>query len=161
MPESFVVEVATAADVAAIVGLLADDDLGRTREAVDASADPAYLAAFEAIAQDPNQLQLVARLEGLVVGCLQITFIPGLSHRGAWRCHVEAVRIARHLRGQGYGRRMMARVIAEAEARGCRMVELTTNRQRTDAHEFYRALGFAESHTGFKLALPRPAADQG
>jgi hypothetical protein len=32
-------------------------------------------------------------------------------------------------------------------------VQLTSNKQRKDAHRFYERLGFVASHEGFKLAL--------
>src|SRR5690554_1610500 len=51
---------AAACHLPAIVGLLADDTLGRRREDADLPLDPAYLAAFEAIDADPNQLLVVA-----------------------------------------------------------------------------------------------------
>ncbi len=45
---------AVRADVGAIVHLLADDVLGRTRERDEDPLPPAYLAAFEAIDADPG-----------------------------------------------------------------------------------------------------------
>ncbi|OUD04276.1 hypothetical protein CA983_05120 [Streptomyces swartbergensis] len=47
----------------------------------------------------------------------------------------------------------MARAITRARSRGCALVQLTSNKQRQDAHRFYAALGFARSHEGFKLTL--------
>lgn len=141
---------ATAEDVPAIVALLADDVLGAAREA---PGDPAYALAFVAIAADPNQLLAVAEQDGRVVGCLQLTFLPGLSHRGAWRGQVESVRIAADQRGTGLGRRFLDWAIAQCRARGCRMVQLTTDKSRAEARRFYQSLGFTASHEGMKLAL--------
>jgi GNAT superfamily N-acetyltransferase len=142
--------VATAADLPAIVALLADDVLGAAREA---PGDPAYAAAFAAIAADPNQLLAVAERDGRVVGCLQLTFMPGLSHRGAWRGQIESVRIAADQRGTGLGRLFLGWAIEQCRARGCRMVQLTTDKSRADARRFYESLGFAASHEGMKLRL--------
>lgn len=141
---------ATAADVPAIVALLADDVLGATRET---PGDPAYGAAFAAIAADANQMLAVADVGGRVVGCLQLTFIPGLSHRGAWRGQIESVRIGADQRGGGLGRRMIGWAIEHCRARGCTFVQLTSNAARTDARRFYEGLGFEASHVGFKLTL--------
>ena len=141
---------ATVADVPAIVALLADDVLGAARER---PGDPAYDAAFAAIDADPNQVMAVADHGGRVVGCLQLTFIPGISHRGAWRGQVESVRIGADQRGSGLGRRMMEWAMDQCRARGCRMVQLTTDKSRADARRFYESLGFVASHEGMKRAL--------
>ena len=144
---------ATAADVPAIVALLADDVLGAQREQ---PGDPAYLAAFEAIAADPHQWLVVAQRDGAVVGTLQLTVIPGLSHRGMSRALVEAVRVAASERGSGLGTSLLEWAVERARELGCGLVQLTSNASRTDAHRFYERLGFEASHTGFKLALNPP-----
>jgi len=144
---------ATGADLAAIVALLADDPLGATREASAAELSPAYAEAFAAIAADANNRLIVADDGGAVVGCLQLTFIPGLTYTGGWRAQIEGVRIAQSQRGQGLGRAMFDWAIEEARARGCRLVQLTTNKARPDALRFYESLGFTASHEGMKLDL--------
>ena len=140
-------------DLAAIVALLADDELDATREDASTPLDPRYTAAFAAVTADPNQLLLVADGGGGVVGCLQITFIPGLSRRGMWRGQIEGVRVARGERGSGVGGEMIQFAIEECRRRGCGIVQLTTDKARPDAHRFYAALGFVASHEGMKLAL--------
>lgn len=141
---------ATAHDVAAIVDLLADDVLGKTREA---PGDPCYAEAFKAIDRDPNQFLAVAEAEGAIVGCLQLTFIPGLSLKGMWRGQIESVRIAASRRGQGLGHVMIDWAIEECRKRGCGLVQLTMNKSREDTLRFYKSLGFEATHEGFKLAL--------
>jgi GNAT superfamily N-acetyltransferase len=140
------------ADLPRLLELLADDDLGRNREALG-SNDPAYVVAFESIDRDPNQLLLVVELDGRVVGMLQLTFIPGLSRRGAWRANIEAVRVDSRLRSRGIGRWLIAHALDEARQRGCRMAQLTSDKRRAQAHRFYGDLGFVASHEGFKLAM--------
>lgn len=140
-------------DLEAIVAMLADDVLGRQREDTRLPAADAYVQAFQAIDADPNQFLAVAELDGAVVGTLQISFMPGLSHQGAWRGEIEAVRIARTARGAGLGRRMMEWAIEQCRARNCRIVQLTSDLKRTDAHRFYEQMGFVGSHKGYKLVL--------
>jgi 8-oxo-dGTP pyrophosphatase MutT (NUDIX family)/GNAT superfamily N-acetyltransferase len=138
-------------DVATIVALLADDPLGAAREnTVDLAA---YQQAFAAIDADPAHLLVVAEHRGAVVGTLQLTFIPGLSRGGSLRAQVEAVRVARTHRGEGLGRSLLGWAIEESRRRGCSLVQLTTDRQRTEAQRFYERLGFVPSHAGMKLAL--------
>ncbi|WP_245514983.1 GNAT family N-acetyltransferase [Jiella endophytica] len=144
---------ATKDDLPAIVGLLADDVRGRARDDASLPLDPAYLAAFEAIDADPMQYLAVAVLDGRIVGTQQLTLIPGIGHKGAWRGQIEAVRIASDLRGQGLGAEMIGWAVETCRERGCRMVQLTSDASRLDTHRFYERLGFQKSHFGFKLTL--------
>ena len=127
--------------------------IGRRREDTTVPPVAAYVTAFAAIEADPNQLLAVATEDDQVVGTLQITFIPGLSRKGAWRGQIEAVRIAADRRGTGLGRRAFDWAIAQCRARGCSLVQLTTDRDRPEAHRFYEQLGFTASHLGYKKAL--------
>lgn len=144
---------ATAADVAAIVGLLADDQLGAAREDASLPLDERYIRAFDAIDRDPNQMQVVADLEGQVVGCLQLSFIPGLSFIGTWRGQIESVRIHSSMRGSGLGQQMITWAVGVCRERGCGLVQLSTHQSREDAVRFYEKLGFTNSHFGMKLSL--------
>ena len=141
------------ADLPAIVALLADDVLGQQREDASSPTNPCYVDAFTAILADANQLQMVATLNDEVIGALQLTFIPGLARKGAWRGQIEAVRVAAAHRGTGAGQQMFEWAIAECKARGCDLVQLTTDKTRPDAHRFYERLGFVGSHLGYKMAL--------
>ncbi|GGK81193.1 GNAT family acetyltransferase [Sphaerisporangium melleum] len=138
-------------DVPLIVAMLADDPLGAGREGEP--TDQVYLDAFQQIDADPRQELIIAEAGGRVVGTMQITFIPGLSRRGAERALIEAVRVDATTRGQGVGRAMIGWAVGRARARGCRVVQLTSDKSRADAHRFYTSLGFVDSHVGFKLTL--------
>jgi GNAT superfamily N-acetyltransferase len=140
-------------DLEAIVDMLADDGLGRGREDASRPLPAVYVEAFAAIDADPSQLQLVAEEDGAIVGTLQMTFIRGLSRRGATRGLIEGVRVAGARRGSGTGAAMMREAIAICRARGCALVQLTTDKSRKDAHRFYARLGFEASHEGFKMTL--------
>ncbi len=135
------------ADVAAIVGLLREDRLGAARETL---AMAAYLAAFDAMAADDNNVILVGEIDGRIVATCQITFIRGLSLRAAMRANVESVRVSASHRGMGIGRAMFEEVEARSLERGCNLIQLTMNASRTDAARFYESLGFEASHTGWK-----------
>lgn len=141
---------AEAADVPAIVAMIADDPLGANRER---PGDPRYLAAFDEIAADPNQYLAVLDVDGAVAGTLQLTFTPGLSRLGMKRATIEAVRVHSGHRGSGFGQRLVEWAVAEARQRGCGLVQLTTDASRADAHRFYERLGFEASHIGMKLKL--------
>jgi ribosomal protein S18 acetylase RimI-like enzyme len=140
-------------DLRAILELLNDGKVGNVLERIEDPMPRFYTDAFAAMEADPNQLLLVGEIAARVVATLQLTFIPGVAHQGAWRAQIEAVRVARDLRGQRIGEAMMRHVIGLAKERGCALVQLTTNKARDDAQRFYRRLGFTASHEGMKLRL--------
>ena len=139
--------------------MLADDDLGTTREDDPRNIGHYYYDAFDCIETDPNNELVVAEAEDEVVGMLQLTFIPYLTYRGSWRCLIEGVRVRASHRGRGIGRQMFEWAIEQGRTRNCRLVQLTSNKQRQDAIRFYESLGFVPSHEGFKLDLSDPGRD--
>ena len=141
---------ASEADVPAVVALLRDDILGEGRELGDMAV---YLDAFRAMAAVPGNRVYVGVSEGEVVACYQMIFIDGLSLSASRRAELEGVRVVRHLRGRGIGEMLMADALDRAKAAKCKLVQLTTNQTREDAHRFYERLGFVRSHFGFKLPL--------
>ncbi|MEP7456216.1 GNAT family N-acetyltransferase [Phyllobacterium sp. SB3] len=143
------------ADLPALVELLANDPLGREREAPETPLPLTYHDAFKAIDADPNQFLVAVVEAGRIVGTLQLTFIPGLSRKGAWRGQIEAVRIAGDRRRAGLGQLVFEWAFAECRRRGCELVQLTTDKGRPDAHRFYERLGFHASHLGYKLQISR------
>jgi GNAT superfamily N-acetyltransferase len=139
-PSTVVFRAGTRADLPAIVALLADDPVGAGREVAADPLPEAYTSAFEAIEADPGNELLVADREGSVAAVLQITWIPGLTRTGGTRALIEGVRVARDARGKGLGHLLLERAIAMARERGCTLVQLTTDKTRTDAHRFYESL---------------------
>lgn len=141
-------------DLPQIVRMLTDDELGMSRE--DATGDIfLYRSAFRDIDSDPNQFICVVESSGQIIGTLQLTFIPGLSRRGAKRGQIEAVRVVRGQRNEGIGRAMFDWAIEQCRAQSCALVQLTTDRARPDAHRFYESLGFEASHLGYKLQFDK------
>jgi GNAT superfamily N-acetyltransferase len=151
--EHIVFRTALLADVPAIVALLADDELGSTREIIGTPLDQRYVDAFKAIEADANQRLAVVADGDEIIGTLQLSFIPGIARMVSWRGQIEAVRIAAHRRDSGLGQKMFEWAISECKSRGCNLVQLTTDKSRSDAHRFYEKLGFKASHEGYKLAL--------
>ena len=137
----------------AIVSLLADDQLGSSREVSGDELDERYVAAFDDIEADPNNELIIAEHGGSVVGTLQITYAPNLTHKGAMRATIEGVRVASSLRSSGIGTRMLNWAIDRCRSRGCGLVQLTSDLIRDEAIEFYCGLGFKHTHAGLKLWL--------
>ncbi len=143
---------ATIEDVSTIVGMLADDQLGQTREDFQDPLPTAYHDAFEKINSDENQELIVVEDEQAeIVGTLQLYFIQYLTYQGGIRAQVEAVRIRKDKRGMGLGKEMFQWAIARAKERKAHLLQLTTDKKRPDAIQFYRDLGFTQSHEGMKM----------
>ena len=148
-----VIRPAVRADLPHIVRLLADDQLGSEREQGSTPLPDSYYTAFQAIHDDINNELVVVELNGKIVGVLQLTFIPYITHQGSWRALIEGVRVDSSMRSAGIGRRLVSWAIERAASRGCNLVQLTSNKERNDAIRFYKSLGFIASHEGFKLYL--------
>ena len=152
-PQDVIFRRATRADLAAIVRMLADDELGRQREQFETPLSASYYSAFDEINTDPNHELIVAELNGMVMGTLHLMFLPSISYRGGLRAQVESVRVDRRFQSQGIGSEMMKWAIERARQRGAHVIQLTTHKSRVDAHRFYERLGFKGSHLGMKLTL--------
>jgi GNAT superfamily N-acetyltransferase len=148
-----IVRRATEADLPAIISLLADDMLGSSREMTDPESHTRYVNAFRVIDADVNQVLLVVADRSVIVGTLQLTFIPGLARGGVKRGQIEAVRVAGDRRGEKIGEAMFAWALDKCRSEGCGIVQLTTDKARTEAHRFYDRLGFEPSHIGYKMNL--------
>lgn len=152
------IRAATETDLPVIVSLLANDPLGALRETAGEALSSRYRAAFEAIEADPHHHLLVSEVEGSVVGVLQLSYLPHLTYEGGWRAQIEGVRVDEAVRSRGVGRAMIEAAIEMARKRGCHLVQLTTDRRRPKALDFYLNLGFEASHEGLKLHLTGPGA---
>ena len=141
---------ATPEDLPFIVGLIVEDAVVATNDRVADARQPDYDNALKAIDADPNQEMFVVEDAGKPIGCFQLSYLPGLMRRGMWRGMIEVVHVSQNERNHGYGSEMMRWALERCRERGCGMVQLTSNKKRTDAHRFYERLGFLKSHEGFK-----------
>jgi len=140
------------ADLPAVVRLLADDQFGQGRERDETPLPESYARGFRAMLAQGGRL-ILAEQDGLVVGCLQLNVIHGVSQQGQSRAQVEGVRVDSARRGSGIGAALMRYAMAEARTAGCGVMQLTTNSSRVEAQRFYARLGFTHSHAGMKASL--------
>ncbi|KJD33865.1 GNAT family acetyltransferase [Tamlana nanhaiensis] len=139
-------------DLPEIIAMYADDELGETRERFENPLPKAYLDAFYKINEDSNQeLIVVVNKSNEIIGTLQLTFIQYLNRLGSLRSQIESVRIKRNYRGKGLGKTMFKWAINRSKEKGAILVQLTSDKKRTEAIKFYESLGFSASHEGFKL----------
>ena len=145
---------ATSSDVDAIVAMLANDKLGAKRENYITPLPQSYLDAFNKIEHDPCAFLVVGKVESRVVAVAQMNILTYLIYQGGCRAQIEGVRVDESCRGQGVGKKIFEYLIQLAEQHHCHVVQLTTDHRRPDAFNFYEALGFKQTHAGFKLFLP-------
>jgi GNAT superfamily N-acetyltransferase len=133
-----------AADIPHLLPLL--DELGYPVDAATLSA------RFERFT-DQGEKALVAERDGRIIGLLTLHITPVL-HRPGSVGRVTTLVVERKAHGQGVGRALMD----EAERRlwdaGCVLIEVTSNRKRTDAHAFYEKLGYEK--TSYRFGKPTP-----
>ena len=149
--DGIIIRRARESDLSQLIAMFAADDVGGHGDTTDADAYDDYLRAFNMIDASQNEQLFVAERDGDVVGTFQILFNRTLTGRGSLSMIIEAVQTRPDMRGKGIGAQMIDYAIEEAKRRDCRLVQLTSNAARTDAHRFYERLGFAKSHAGFKM----------
>jgi GNAT superfamily N-acetyltransferase len=142
-------------DLNVIVSLLAQDQLGQSREQIGDESDQRYTDAFHRISSDPNQYLVVACENKNIVATCHLTLMPSLTFIGSTRLQIEAVRVRSDFRGKGVGRKLIEFAIDWGALHGAKLFQLTTNKHREDALRFYETLGFQATHEGMKLYLER------
>jgi GNAT superfamily N-acetyltransferase len=106
------------------------------------------------VATDRRQTILVAEQDGSIVGTSTVLIVPNLGHHGQPWAAVENVVVAGSHRGRGIGKAMLSEAAGIAARDNCYKMVLSTNVVRLEAHEFYRRLGWRQTHIGFSLPLP-------
>lgn len=144
---------ATIHDLRTIIHLLLDDTLGKTREQLDDTIDNRYIEAFHRIDADPNQYLMIVNLDDEIVGTCHLTIMPSLTFTGSNRMQIEAVRVSATHRGQKIGEWMMNTAVDFAKSHYVSMIQLSTNKERPRAKQFYERLGFKATHEGMKFYL--------
>jgi len=152
--KSVTIRTATKSDVECIVRLAnAGGPNGKPRSVLPKVLPQAYFHTFRKIKGDPNQMLMVAEVGSEIVGTFHLTFLTYLAAAGKEDCQIEAVHVDQRYRNQGIGTQMMKWAIDTAKKRECRRVQLTSNKERVDAHRFYKRLGFVMSHEGAKFLI--------
>jgi N-acetylglutamate synthase-like GNAT family acetyltransferase len=146
---------ATINDLHTIIALLLEDELGHARESLSVKPDQRYIDAFHKIDADSNQYLMVVESDKEIIGTCHLTIMPSLTFIGSTRMQIEAVRISQKYRNQGIGKRMINEAIEWAKLNSVSIIQLTTNKKRTKAKNFYESIGFEASHEGMKMYLEK------
>ena len=113
----------------------------------------AALEIFQRMASYPRYHVHVATISGAIVGTFALLIMDNLAHIGAPSAVVEDVCVDEQLRGRGVGKAMMQYAMKVATECGCYKLTLSSNIQRTRAHDFYRSLGFEQHGLSFRVDL--------
>ncbi len=149
---NFRIREAEASDINDLLFLIGEDEIGKKRESFDNLEQ--YERAFTEILDSPMmEFYVMVSNENEIVACCQCMFLPHLSRKGGKRVQIESVRVRSKLRGQGLGTQLMEFVKEQALLRGCRILQLTTDKRRSQALRFYESLGLEASHIGLKMTL--------
>jgi len=94
----------------------------------------------------------IAEENGKIISCCNCAIIPNLSRRGKSFAVIENVITDTAYRRRGIGKQVMLHAIQFAKTGNCYKVILLSSSKRTEAHEFYRSIGFnGESKKGFEI----------
>jgi GNAT superfamily N-acetyltransferase len=137
-------------EVPAAVELLIAGSL--TPEVEDADDLESYVDAINETRERDGEV-FVADLDGETVGVAQVIVFAHFQHTGGWCAEIESVHVRSDLRSRGIGAALLRACERFATARGCYRIQLTSNVARPDAHRFYEANGYVQSHLGFKKSL--------
>ena len=114
----------------------------------EASA-PDVRKRLAALRKDGGEALVVER--GALLGIVTIANLTVL-HRPLAVGRLTLLVVDEEARGQGLGKALVAEAEARLKARGCGMIEVTSNRKRARAHEFYESLGY--ERTSYRFAKP-------
>jgi len=105
---------------------------------------------FNEIISLPNQEFLVAEKDSFVVGTVFLQITPNLSHDARPWAVLENLVVDGRYRRQGIGL-LVEYALTRAREAGCYKLQLLSSNTRHEAHQFYRAVGFEDTASGFRL----------
>lgn len=97
------------------------------------------------IAENPSIKYFGAVENGKVVSTCFCAIIPNLTRLGGAIGFIENVVTDKDFRKQGLGKKVMDKAIEFAREKNCYKVILESGAWRTEAHQFYRNLGFDDT----------------
>ena len=108
------------------------------------SAPPVTADELAEIVVGPATIFFVARVEGVIAGCLTLVVFRLPTGVRAW---IEDVVVDDAARGHGVGAALNEAAIAAAGERGARTLDLTSRPSRDAANRLYQRLGFVQRDT--------------
>ena len=118
--------------------------------------DPSRLGHYAAVLARmtaQGQRVFVVEAEGEVAGALVLTLVENITRQGTRYAIIENVIVDDAARGKRIGEALARHAVEAAREAGCYKVSLTSNKRRTEAHRFYKRLGFQQTHEAFRIDL--------
>jgi GNAT superfamily N-acetyltransferase len=152
--DSIRIRAAETRDLPGVLALYAQPgmDDGRTLPIQDAEH------IFARFARYPSYTLYVAEADRQIVGSFALLVMDNLGHLGAPSAIVEDVVVDPAVQGRGIGQAMMNFAVAQARAKHCYKLVLSSNAKRERAHAFYETLGFERHGYSFRLRLDEATA---
>ena len=147
-----IVRPATEADLPRILELYREMTVTTSQAEAGRSPSPEdFRKVYAQICAMPGHDLLVAEEQGEVAGTMVLLIVPNLSHGALPWATVENLVVDRRYQRQGLGKLLMEYAVTLAREAGCYKLQLSSNKKRSEAHHFYRDLGFQASAHGFRL----------
>lgn len=146
MPASILVRPAETADLAGLLDLY--QHLTEGDERASPQVAESRLHALNAL---PGSAVLVGYVSGRLISSCTLVVIPNLTRGGRPFGLIENVVTHSAMRGQGYGKAILAAAVDRAWAEDCYKVMLLSGSENAGTMAFYRAAGFEQSKTGFQI----------
>lgn len=108
---------------------------------------------YDQISTYPNYKIYVALTDNETVGTFSLAIMDNLAHMGMPSGLIEDVVVKQEWQGRGIGKQMMYFALEQCRAAGCYKAALSSNRNRTKAHQFYESLGFERHGYSFSIDL--------
>ena len=116
---------------------------------------PVARESIAAMIDSPDRAQLVARIEGRIVGTASLNVLAGLGSGKSAYLHEFVT--SEEVRGKGVGVLLWNEAVAWAKDKGAAYLEFTSSDVHSDAHGFYTARGAVKRDTNvFRLTIDQP-----
>lgn len=110
-----------------------------------------FHSIFEKNLSDKNIFYFVSEHNFKISGFISL-HIQHLLHHWGKVAEIQELYVQTEDRNNGIGKMLLETAIKTAKENNCELIELSANKTRTKAHEFYLKNGFNNSH--FKFTLP-------
>jgi GNAT superfamily N-acetyltransferase len=148
---------ASAADLPAVLTILAETEAERPREAAPVPAEPSdrQEAAWERVMATTDLTVYLAETENEAVGTASMMLMPHVTYDCRPTAFIEAVVVKYAHRRRGVATLLLQQALNDARAASCLKVQLLSHKRHVSdgAHHLYQTMGFIPEAEGFRLYI--------